>query len=708
MSFLYPLLWLGAMAIAAPIWLHLRRKDEANLVRFSAMRFLDDQPLARSRPMWPRDWPLLLLRIAALLLLVAAFAWPYFADHETHRITESRVYLLDNTLSNQAGGRFEADRERLARELANHPLDVQVAAIELGAVPRTLASFGDDPAAAAETVEKLEPGFQRGTYLTGFRSAAAMLEQSFGQRRRIVLLGDSQENQWQEGVQSPPFLAGIEVELPPVEAESRPNLALSEPAVQRLFLGDRVLAQCVARLSRFGRFDTAAVQVLANGRVVRDRLGIAFAKDADAEIVLAEFEIDPAQWLRGEIRLLDSPAENGTAAARPKDELAADDRVYFSLPPLREGRAALIGDSKYLRAALSPEIMRGRWRTTQFTPAEFQDRAPIAAAEVDAICVESTSLTAQRVRELVFDCLNAGKGVLLLVARDSPVVSGLLREFGIESRADQRAEGKSAEFRYVYVEHPIFQPFRSTDFGSLLDLRVHQYRRLKVAGATPLVFSRQGDPLVFESTNATGKLLVFAFGFDRDDTNWPLHPTFVPFLDKCLQYVRPAGDPEERSFEPGEAVVWPVRTDPPAAKLEFRAANADAARGPPLAAIEPADGLAKFPAPTKPGHYELRVAGADEILSVLNVNPPPPESELRYTKSPEALVAWRGSTADAASVARLAADAARSAAELSRGEILQQRVWWWLLLAAAAAVLAESVWVARRQAANGYTSHART
>ena len=77
MSFLYPLAWLGALAVAVPIWLHLRRREESRLVQFSAMRFLDDQPQARRRPLWPRDWPLLLLRLLALLLLVAAFTWPY-------------------------------------------------------------------------------------------------------------------------------------------------------------------------------------------------------------------------------------------------------------------------------------------------------------------------------------------------------------------------------------------------------------------------------------------------------------------------------------------------------------------------------------------------------------------------------------------------------------------------------------------------------
>ena len=49
-SFLNPLFWLGALAVAAPIWLHLRRRRESNIVEFTALRFLDDQPQPRRSP----------------------------------------------------------------------------------------------------------------------------------------------------------------------------------------------------------------------------------------------------------------------------------------------------------------------------------------------------------------------------------------------------------------------------------------------------------------------------------------------------------------------------------------------------------------------------------------------------------------------------------------------------------------------------------
>src|SRR5438128_11247534 len=102
LTLLYPLALLGALAIAAPLWLHLRRKTETNLIRFSALRFLDDQPAPRRSPLRLRDLLLFALRMLALLLLVGAFAWPYYRSADQPLVRESRVYVLDNTLSHQA------------------------------------------------------------------------------------------------------------------------------------------------------------------------------------------------------------------------------------------------------------------------------------------------------------------------------------------------------------------------------------------------------------------------------------------------------------------------------------------------------------------------------------------------------------------------------------------------------------------------------
>ena len=72
MNLLYPLALLGALAIAAPIWLHLRRKRETNLFYFSTLRFLDDMPRPQRSPLRLRDVLLFAWRVLAGGIEIAA------------------------------------------------------------------------------------------------------------------------------------------------------------------------------------------------------------------------------------------------------------------------------------------------------------------------------------------------------------------------------------------------------------------------------------------------------------------------------------------------------------------------------------------------------------------------------------------------------------------------------------------------------------
>src|SRR5437867_899092 len=222
-SFLNPWFWLGALAVAAPIWLHLRRRKQTNIVPFSAVRFLEDQPEPRRSPLRLRNLVLFALRVVALLLVVAAFAWPYLRRADTVPIKESRVYILDNTLSHQAKDGFARDRDRILSERAKAGGGIQVGVIELTSAPRVVVAFGDDRQAARQKLQELQPSFQRGSYLAAFRQAGSILANSLGQQRRIVFLGDSQRNQWTENVNTPPFLQNIQIDLPKTAAPMLPN-----------------------------------------------------------------------------------------------------------------------------------------------------------------------------------------------------------------------------------------------------------------------------------------------------------------------------------------------------------------------------------------------------------------------------------------------------------------------------------------------------
>lgn len=691
MGFLYPLLWLGALAVAVPVWLHIRRREPENLLPFSAVRFLEDLPRPRRGGFRLRDPLLLAARALALLLLVAAFTWPYRRTGGPV-VTASRVHILDATLSQEAEDGFADDRAAVVSALARSGASVQDAVVVLTGRPEVAVAFGDDRESAAHRLAQLEPSHQRGSYLEAFRLADTLLGRSLGLEKEIVVHGDFQENQWSENQTSPPFLRGVKVTLAgEPAASSLPNLALHDPRSRFVFLGDKTWVNLSVDLAHQGPPETVKVEIRAGDAaplstvLARD---FALTESSSVLTLAARWETDPAKWLRGV----------ATVAGEP-DALADDDRAYFCVPPVEEGRVALLARSPYLAAALAPEVMRGRWKAERLDPATADPAAPLAAF-ADVLVIEASLAQSERVRHLVLRYLSNGRGVVLLIDRVTPLVKGFLRELGLEALDDRAGGAPAQSFRYVNVYHPIFQPFVDGELGDLLTVRVHRHTRLRSRVARALVYGDAGGALMAEGVATKGRLLVFAFGFSLEATDWPIQPSFIPFFDLTLQYAR-ADTPLETSWKPGDlySVELPEgrRVAEVSVHRETEAGLVEALRR----AVNPDASEVRFRVPDEPGIYRVTLDGDEEPYVLLAVNPPPEESSLAYDPAPAALAAWTiespGEIPETVSPKTASPETVspktvpQSFATPPRSEIMKERVWWWLALFGAFALSVEAL-----------------
>lgn len=673
LSFLYPLAWLGAVSVAVPIWLHLKRRTENNLVAFSAMRFLDDEPIARARPLWPRNWWLLLIRCLAVLLLTMACAWPYVPGVHEAVIRESRVYILDNTLSHQWRQGMLRARDEIADALENADPGMQLAVVELTATPQVVVPFGQPLDQAVRRVRELKPAAQRGSYRAAFRTAAGLLEQSLGVKRTIVFSSDSQANQWRDDVQTIPFLNGIDVRLPRIEVTQQDNVSIELPQLRRFVVQENMLIQCAVTVRAHGSTRPVKVAIEANGRQVVAQQ-FQFSPGQQTLTVLAEWQSPADEWLRGSV-----------VCESEMDELPADNRAFFSLPPVTEGRAGMLVDSVFLRTALSPDVMRGRWLMQPLQT----DQADDSIEDLDAVCLESRFLESRVVRELVLDSLNTGRGVVLLVNHMSTVVNGFLRELGVRMDPQATLLTDDARFRFVVREHPLFAGFDADLLRDVGSVRVQRYFRTLGSEGVPLLYSKTGDALMLDVPGSTGRLLVLGFAMESPDTNWPFQSSFVPFIDQCLQYVRSVVEPQT-AFTPGEACIWTLPKSKDVREVVLRSA---AGREVVRAAV--VDDLARFRIPDDPGLYEMSYDAESTIQHMLQVNPPPAESELTFVKQPPQLDAWMQHSVPGGGVA---AEADRdSVLALTKSEILEQQIWWWLMFCGLLALFTETVWIALRR-----------
>src|SRR5437763_13502114 len=103
MSFLTPLFLVGLGALAIPVIVHLIQRERSRVVQFPSLMFVQKIPYQSVRRRRIRHWSLLLMRCAALLLIVLAFARPFLKREVAAAAalggTREVVILLDHSAS---------------------------------------------------------------------------------------------------------------------------------------------------------------------------------------------------------------------------------------------------------------------------------------------------------------------------------------------------------------------------------------------------------------------------------------------------------------------------------------------------------------------------------------------------------------------------------------------------------------------------------
>src|SRR3954465_4715774 len=111
MAFLAPLFFAALLTFAVPVIIHLTQRERKRVVEFPSLMFLERIPYQSVRRRRIRDWPLLAMRLAAIALIVLAFARP-FVKRQSVALASSLgprevVLLLDHSYSMGYGDRWD-------------------------------------------------------------------------------------------------------------------------------------------------------------------------------------------------------------------------------------------------------------------------------------------------------------------------------------------------------------------------------------------------------------------------------------------------------------------------------------------------------------------------------------------------------------------------------------------------------------------------
>src|SRR5687768_3393792 len=211
MSFIAPLFFVALAALAIPVLIHLIQREKKQIIHFPSLMFVQRIPYKSVQRRRIHNWLLLAVRLAALLLIVLAFARPFFQRQDLAAAAgvgaREVVVLLDRSYSIGYGDRWERARAAAYDAINNlGPADRGSVVLFSSGAEITLRSTGSadrDALTAAIAAAKPTDGATR--YSPALKVAGSILAESPLPRREVVLVSDFQRNGWrgEEGARLP-------------------------------------------------------------------------------------------------------------------------------------------------------------------------------------------------------------------------------------------------------------------------------------------------------------------------------------------------------------------------------------------------------------------------------------------------------------------------------------------------------------------------
>jgi hypothetical protein len=661
MSFLAPLFFIGLAAIAVPIFVHLIQRERKHVTKFPSLMFVRRIPYQSVRRRRIRHWFLLMMRIAALALIIAAFARPFFRQGAAATVAamggdREIVILLDQSASMGYGDHWERARTA-AREAIRSLRSGDRATLVLfgrNAEENMRATSDIGRLEAALDAAKLTSGATR--YGPALKLAESILTGSTLTQREAILISDFQRVGWST---SEDVHFGESIRLTPVSVASdkAANLSVSvSPNFGRASFSGQERITVTAGVSNHGADRAANVPVTLEleGRQM-ESVSANAAANAAASVAFAPFT-------------LAEPAVRGTVRAGT-DPLAADNAFHFVLTPSTSVPVLVIdsGERNTSSFFLSKALSIGT------TPA-FQTEV-VPAARVSATTLERRSVV------ILHDAMvppGAAGGVLRRYVERG---GGLLVAFGARtswptSEADllpgklgatvDPAEARGATLVPDY-SHSVFEVFKAPRSGDFSAVRIFRYRALE-PGPDDRVLARYDDGTVAaaEKRIGTGRVIAWSTTFDDSWNDLARKPIYLPLVHQLVKYLARYEQPTSWNTV-GDVVDL-------SALLKSRAERV---------VMTPSGERVRVPATeagllelNEQGVYEVRTGSGSSRPDRIAVNLDPAESDLTPLDPQELVAAVTGRAVQTAADGTTATPALMSPEEAEK----RQGLWWYLLV----------------------------
>jgi hypothetical protein len=671
MSLLAPLFLVGLAGLAVPVFIHLIQREKKRVVQFPSLMFLAQIPYQSVRRRRIHNWTLLLLRLAALALVVLAFARPYFV-RPVRAVTGTGarevVILLDRSYSMGYGDRWTRARAAAKDVASGLTLSDRASLVLVDANAEVAVRSTEDKGRILAAIDAAQVSAGGTRFAPGLKVAGTILSESSLPRLEATLISDFQRSGW---------LGSDAVELPStatltpvsVDAPARtPNAGVAAVAIDRSTFEQQERITVTASITNFAASPLAAGKVALEigGRAVQTAT-VDAAPGENASVTFQPVSVTGPN-MRGTVRLGPDGLERDNVRHFVVSPVSAVPVVVVDRAPgtaassLYFTRAAAIGERPSFAATV---------RAPDALPEEELRRAAVVV--VNDVPVDSG--LAGRLRTFV----ERGGGLLVFAGPRSAWPGSLsgaggLLPAAIGAAAD-RSRGDAARLGAVEYGHPMFEAFRAARSGDFSAAQFFGFRSLTAtADARVLARFDAGAPALVERATGKGRVMVWASSVDLEWNDLALKPVFLPFVHGALKHLAAYAAPPPfltvgQVLDPGQLagdISEPVALTPSGARVPLSG---------PAGQVLPV---------AEQGFYEVRGARAPGAASVIAANVDVTESDLT-TIDPKELVAAVTVTGGAARPEHTGLPLPPEAQE--RG----QRLWWLLLAGGLALFGAETI-----------------
>jgi len=673
MQFLTPAFFLGLGAIAIPILVHLIQREKKRVVEFPSLMFVRRIPYQSVRRRRIRHWALLLLRAAAIALIVAAFARPFVRQGAAAAAAvggaREVVILLDQSASMGYGDHWAKATEAARGVVRGLGQNDRATLVLFGknAEENMRATADRSRLEAAINGAKVTSGATR--YGPALKLAESILSRSPIKRREAVLISDFQRSGW-SGSEEVRFPDGMSVSTVSVATPNTANLSVPSVSFARASFSGQERITVTAGLSNKGdaALKDVPVTLTIDGHEIQTEKA-SVAAHASGSISFTQFTLSGPN-VRGSIHA-------GT------DALPADNTFNFVLTPSAPVSLVIVdngdspGTSLFLSKALSigstPAFQVDVTTASRMTPAVFDKRT--------VVVLNDTAFPPAAGGGALRRFVERGGGLLVVTGDHTtwPQGEADLLPGKLGALVD-RTSGRSGSLGYLDYSHPVFEVFKAPRSGDFSAAHIFRYRGLQTTpGDRVLARFDDGAVAAAEKKVGTGRSIVWTSTLDDSWTDIGVKPIFLPLVHQLVRYLAQYEQPASW-FTVGQVLDLTARSKSHTDRIVMTPSGERIAQS---SLGEGTEGLLEL---NEQGVYEIRTTTASTGRpEAIAVNLDPAESDLTPLDPRELVASVTGHATPVAVQPEQAQEMTREEAEKRQG------LWWYLLLAGVGLLAAETM-----------------